>query len=362
MREQDNVEVPSFGPADPSLVKQAPEKKLGEGVIAQSVNAEQAKKGKGFILFVVLLLAAVVAGLGYWGTVQQSQIQKQQALLSDQSKQVESLSTQIVQLQHLLKSAESSVEQSDESLLEWVNNRATAADKKIKLIDEQLAALQTQVKEQTSKQLTSQAATLEKLNAGAADQSKSLAALTTRLAAVETLGTELDSVNKAASTRQQNVDKLGKDLAGLNAGLEKQIKTVNTKLASLEKSLKAQDKSLKATSKKLSGTSGADSKQLSQVRANLAALSADYQILSEGQELQRVALSQQGKDLNRRIDQLGSKSTQSSGVSASTLERRVKVNEQAVKAIDGSRLVLNKELLRIRQRLNNLQLQVESLQ
>ncbi len=90
-------------------------------------------------------------------------------------------------------------------------------------------------------------------------------------------------------------------------------------------------------------------------------MSADYQILSEGQELQRVALSQQGKDLNRRIDQLGSQGNQG-GATAASLERRVKINEQAVKAIDGSRLVLNKELLRIRQRLNNLQLQVESLQ
>ncbi|WP_315980678.1 hypothetical protein [Aliamphritea spongicola] len=97
------------------------------------------------------------------------------------------------------------------------------------------------------------------------------------------------------------------------------------------------------------------------MRADLAALSADYQILSEGQELQRVALSQQGKDLNRRIDQLGSQGNQG-GATAASLERRVKINEQAVKAIDGSRLVLNKELLRIRQRLNNLQLQVESLQ
>ena len=47
--------------------------------------------------------------------------------------------------------------------------------------------------------------------------------------------------------------------------------------------------------------------------------------------------------------------------SAAELERRVKVNEQAVKAIDGSRLLINKELLQIRQKLNNLQLKVEQL-
>lgn len=361
MREQDNLEVPSFGPADPSLVKQAPETKLGEGVIAQSVNAEQAKKGKGFILMVVLLLAAVVAGLGYWGKLQQDQIQQQQALLAEQSKQVEDLSGQIVQLQQLLKSAESSVEQSDESLLEWVNNRAATADQKIQALAEQLTALQAKVDKQAAEELTKQAAALDKLNAGAAEQAKSLDTLTTRLVAIEALSGELEAVNKSAASSQQGIDKLSKDLAGVNAGLDKKIKSVSTKLASLEKSLAAQDKSLKAANKKLSGSTGADSKQLAQVRADLAALSADYQILSEGQELQRVALSQQGKDLNRRIDQLGSQGNQG-GATAASLERRVKINEQAVKAIDGSRLVLNKELLRIRQRLNNLQLQVESLQ
>lgn len=358
MREQDNLEVPSFGPADPSRATPAAETKLGDGVIARSVDAEHARKGRGFIVLVVLLLTAVVAGLGYWGLVQHNQIQQQQALLNSQAEQVTNLSGQITELQKLLQTATTSVEESDESLLEWVNNRASAADEKIQSLSEQLAKLEADLKKQTADQLAAQDAALKKLTADTSGQTESLTTLTSRLAAVEKLSGDLEAVNKAAADQKQSQAKLQKDLAALNSGLDKQVKALNSKLASVEKSLAAQDKSLKAASKKLSGSSGASAKQLEQVRADLAALSADYQILSEGQELQRVALAEQARDLNRRIDQAGSKG----GASSSDLERRVSLNEQAVKAIDGSRLVMNKELLRIRQRLNNLQLQVESLQ
>lgn len=351
MRERDNQELPSFGPADPGRVSMPPEKQLGEGVIAQSVNAEKgAKKTKGFILFIVLLLAAVVAALGYWGSMQQAQIKQQQTQLLSQNQQIETLSSQLIELQQLLKNAESSVAATDESLLEWVNNRATAADQKYQELDQEIARIWTQVKDQQAEQ----AKVVAGNTAAVAEQKQALADLGKNLTGLQAFEQQLQTVSQKADEQKNALSSYDKQLSELEAGLNKQVASVSSKLGKLETAQKSQNESLEALG------SPADAKQLDQVRADLAALSADYQILAEGQELQRVALAQQGKDLSRKIDQTANAGGNSAGTAA--LERRVSVNEQAVKAIDGSRLVLNKELLRIRQRLNNLQLQVESLQ
>ncbi len=131
--------------------------------------------------------------------------------------------------------------------------------------------------------------------------------------------------------------------------IDQQAKTLegmNTELAKLDKQLKAAD-----------AKGSENSKQVAAIRQSASALSTEFQALTESVELQQADQKKKMALLAEQVISLKGDQGLAAG-----LERRVKVNEQAVKAIDGSRLVTNNELLQIRQKLNNLQLKVEQLQ
>ncbi|WP_290702716.1 hypothetical protein [Amphritea sp.] len=184
-------------------------------------------------------------------------------------------------------------------------------------------------------------------------------------------------VQKQASTAQQEFTKLGSDTTKLNAEVAKLWVVAhqrNTpKIAALEKQLKAtealtgsQAKSLKSLATDLvklgkqvksAEAKGSDAvRQVATIKQSAATLSTEFQVLSETIETDQL---EQRKKLSAFAEQIVA--LQGNQNSAAGLERRVKINEQAVKAIDGSRLMLNKELLQIRQKLNNLQLKIEQL-
>lgn len=150
---------------------------------------------------------------------------------------------------------------------------------------------------------------------------------------------------------QRNTPKIAELETQLKTALS-QVKTQAKAMGDASEQLTKLDKQLKAIKAKESD----NQQQIVTIKQGAAALSTELQILSESIESEQA---QQGKSLSALAKQVsGLKSEQGS---AGALERRVRINEQAVKAIDGSRLQLNNELLQIRQKLNNLQLKVEKL-
>ncbi|MDO6564095.1 hypothetical protein Q4488_11940 [Amphritea sp. 1_MG-2023] len=195
--------------------------------------------------------------------------------------------------------------------------------------------------------------------------------------AAQTGETLQSQVEKQAATTQQQFTQLNDDVAKTAseiaklwviahqrntpkiAELDTQLKGALSQLETQTKSLSDLNRHLLKLDKQLSVAADKDSdkqQQIVAIRQSSAALSTEFQILAESLERQQA---EQGKSLAALAKQV---STLKSGQgSAAALERRVRVNEQAVKAIDGSRLQVNKELLHIRQKLNNLQLKIERL-
>lgn len=314
MRDQDkDLDVPSFGPAErdsaigkkaaPKAAESAPKQATSSGNGGNGGNSGGApapapkSSSGGGLSFIIVLLLAAAVA----GLTYWGYMQHQQ-LQAYQASQ-ESMQTEVLELQQLLQVAESSAAESGESLLDTMKKQGVEAQGKFKQLDSEVAKLW-------------------------------------------------------AVTHQRNTPKI--------AELEKQLKAARSGLTAQQKAVTASDKKTKALSadvKKLSASLAALQKadketerQLAAVKKTAAAVSSEFQVVAESVELQQA---DQKKILSGFAEQIVALQTNQN--SSAGLERRVKVNEQAVRAIDGSRILLNKELLQIRQKLNNLQLQVEKL-
>lgn len=313
MRDQDkDLDVPSFGPAerDSAIGKNAAPKAAAEVAPKQTVPPGKGSNGGsgggapapksssgGGLSFIIVLLLAAAVA----GLTYWGYMQHQQ-LQAYQSSQ-ETMQAQVLELQQLLQVAESSAAESGESLLDTMKKQGVEAQGKYKQLDSEIAKLW-------------------------------------------------------AVTHQRNTPKI--------AELEKQLKAARSEVAKQQKTAVAQEKKVKGLSadvKKfaasLKALQQADNKteqQLATVKKTAAGVSSEFQVMAESVELQQA---DQKKILSGFAEQIVALQTNQN--SSAGLDRRVKVNEQAVRAIDGSRILLNKELLQIRQKLNNLQLQVEKL-
>lgn len=132
------------------------------------------------------------------------------------------------------------------------------------------------------------------------------------------------------------------------AAQDKSIKALKSSVAKQEKQLKPL-LALKSDTEKLQSSLKAqiaDMKKL--VQRMDAQISAGDELLQDEQEQQRKIL----RALTDRIAKV-------EGQSTSDLQRRIGLNEQAVRAFDSTRRQLNQDLFQVKQKLNNMQLQLE---
>lgn len=144
------------------------------------------------------------------------------------------------------------------------------------------------------------------------------------------------------------IAKQGKTLAKQDSLIKAQEKTIK----SLKSTLASQNKQLKA----LAGLKSDNANLKKSVNAEIAKVTQLVTKLETGlqgqlQEQKEGEVSSQ-KALAERVAKLESKTD-------AALERRVSVNEQAIRAFDGTRRQLNQDLLQVKQKLNNMQLLLE---
>lgn len=311
MRDQDkDLDLPSFGPAErepevkasgaksKSLVNE--QSQVNRGATsgqAEPVSVAVQKSGGNGLSFLIILLLAASVG----GLAYWNFLQHQQLLTLESERQ--GIDEKVLELQQLLQVAESSAAQSGETLQSQVQKQASTTQQKFSKLDSETAKLNSEI---------------AKLWVVAHQRN------TPKIAELEK---QLAASTALVGTQAKTLKSLKADLAKLG----KQIKTVEAQ-----------------------GQGAA--KQVPAIKQSVAALGTEFQVLSESIESAQSDLS---KKLSFLAEEM--KSMKTNQGSAAGLERRVRVNEQAVKAIDGSRLLLNKELLQIRQKLNNLQLKVEQL-
>ena len=325
MRDQHDdkdLDLPSFGPAErddgqirkpnsetPQTSNANPQPgSAGRSAPPPAATAEAtASSGGGLSYLIILLLAAAVGGLAYWSYLQHQQIvvlEQQMGLVDQQRAEIDQ---QVLELQQLLQVAESSAVQSGESLLGQVKKQAASTAEKHKQLDSEIAKLWTVAHQRNTPKI---------------------AALEKQLKAAE---------KRAADQLKQQEAKLAQQA--------KQSKSLSAKLTGVEKALQAAEQS-----------ASKNNDQIAAVKGSAAALASEFALLNETVELMQ---EEQRRKLSAFAEQIVE--LQQNQNSAAGVERRVRVNEQAIRAIDGSRAQLNKELLQIRSKLNSLQLRLEQL-
>ncbi|BBB27245.1 conserved hypothetical protein [Amphritea japonica ATCC BAA-1530] len=311
MRDQDkDLDLPSFGPAErepeiktsvnASESKSEPPKggqSQSDGNHQQPDSIQKSGSGGNGLSFFIILLLAASVG----GLAYWNFLQHQQLLTLESERQ--GIDEKVLELQQLLQVAESSAAQSGETLQSQVQKQASTTQQKFSKLDSETAKLNSEI---------------------------------AKLWVV------------AHQRNAPKIAELEKQLAASTALVSAQAKT----LKSLKADLAMLGKQIKTAEAKGQGAV----KQVAAVKQSIAALGTEFQVLSESIESAQSDLSKKLAFLAEEM-----KSMKTNQGSAAGLERRVRVNEQAVKAIDGSRLLLNKELLQIRQKLNNLQLKIEQI-
>lgn len=365
MSSSDNdLNVPNLGPAqrDPELVNGSaatppPAAAVAEAVVEKPATASAPQSaaapasvpsaGRGLGIFTGGLLVVVLAacgGLGYWLMELQLQFQTRSAELTEAR-------YQIGELRELLQVAESSALQSGKGLISEVGQLSTTAQSKYTHYDSEIAKLWTIAYQRNRPELEAQKKALtgqaEQLKAQAAKQASQDEQLTDLLALVEAQKTLLDEQAVALQAQASQLGVAQKDLKAMAAqseNVEKAVKFVTALKISQDKLSSSQSNTVKATDTAVATVR----RELASTRTEL---STQAEILNEQLAEQADALSA----LQAKVGKGGS-----SAALDPSVKRRIAHNEDAIRAFDGTRRQLNRELLQIRQKLNNLQLKVES--
>ncbi|MGH1462919.1 MAG: hypothetical protein ACRBB6_12870 [Neptuniibacter sp.] len=295
-RDDENLNVPNLGPAEPVSGTRS-----GAAAEAKSASqTEEPSRGGGLVQsLVIIILIVAVCALGYFGfDVYQAQLKDETTFLKAQQ--------QMEQLQALIKKAEEGATQSGEKLQGDVSSLESSLRQKDKQLDSEVAKLWAVSYQKNKPQI-------EK-------QSKEIAALQKSL---DSMKKEFSGQNKVINSLQSSVSKQ-----------DKQLKTITKTKAEVEE-LQA---SVKAEVAKLSKL--------------IARVETETRASNEFMQEQQAEMLQTQRALTDRIVLLEGKSTVA-------LERKVKLNEQAVKAFDSTRSQLSRDLLYVKQKLNNLQLMLE---
>ena len=312
MSRDDDFDLPDLGPAEPERVTSN-----NRHVDAGNPPVQTVKRSGGwFTSLMLILLVAACSGLGYWGLTMFEQLQAER-------KAVAELQQQMKEMRDLLNLAESSAQKSGDTLLDQLTNMGKAAQDKYKHFDSEIAKLWTVAYQTNKPELEKQAKQLVEQKKQLAEQGKQL---------------------KAQSDKQ--------------SGYVQQIAAQKKALDEAKKALVAQDKKLTAIGGKLdqsqSTVKSLVDAELKKSRSDLAATQTAIRLSEEALTEEVAALTTSTRKLTDRIAALESAQRQNG------LERRVKNNEDAVKSYDATRRELNRSLLQIKKKINELQLKLES--
>ncbi|BBB30664.1 hypothetical protein [Neptunomonas japonica] len=336
--DNNDLQVPNLGPADrspaPLNADQSGKKMHSEHSVAAGNN-----NGGWTTTLILVLLTAACSGLGYVGFgMQQTLVQQQQSL--------NSASERINELEKLLNVANDSAVQTGATLeqrLVAVNQDAIA---KYTHYDTEIAKLWDVANKRNK-------ASLDALTAD-------LKSLSTRVDKTEQSGNELV---KLQTEQAKQVTGFAKEIA--------QVSLLTTKVTAVDKQLnelvkvdgqrsKTQELVAKEQTKLKASTAqtlAASKKNLASLKQNLATLQTHIAIVEEtlGDEQSRQLSSL--KKLTSRLSTLEKRPRSSAGNVAS----RVRVNEQAISAIDGTRRQMNRDMMSLQRKVNALSVRINKL-
>ncbi|ANG62091.1 hypothetical protein A8C75_06020 [Marinobacterium aestuarii] len=351
MSRSQEFDIPDLGPAREGA---APGRGQAEPPPrrAAPVPPPPAKGGNLLHSLVLVLLTAAASGLGYWGYGLQQQ-------LNDSLEQQAQAAQRLTDLEQLLEVTSDSASQSGQTLSGRLEQQGKTAAEKYQHFDSEIAKLWTIAYQSNKPKLEAQEKLLATQTELQAQQSKQLEVQAAQLTQLAPLAEQFKA--QAAQQQSQTVQ-LESQAAQLQSQVA-QLESLATEVKSLQAGLAASDKARVATDKQLVALAGLEKGQASlkgdldktvqELRRSLATLETQVRISEEVQSEKVVAQQQALRKLSDKV------ATLEAGAGNTDVSRRVRVNEQAIQAIDGSRRQLNQELLQMRQQLNNLQLRLQ---
>jgi chromosome segregation ATPase len=333
MSRSQEFDIPDLGPAEERRQSVA----SGRAAPSRHAATPAADPGRGGNLLhslVLVLLTGAASGLGYWGYGLQQDLEVSVA-------QQAGLAQRLAELEQLLEVTSDSASQSGQTLSGRLAQQGKIATEKYSHFDSEIAKLWTIAYQSNKPRLDTQ----EKQLALQAEQLK---------AQTEQLKGQVGQLDAQAGQWAQLSD-LIKQQGGQLAAQGGEIKSLQTTLAASGKALADVDKRLAAVSgleKGQASLKGDLDKTVLEMKRSVATLDTQVRIAEEVQSEKVATLQGAQRTLGDKIAAL------EAGAGSTDVTRRVRSNEQAIQAIDGSRRQLNRELLQIRQQLNELQLRL----
>lgn len=337
MSRSQEFDIPDLGPAQDDArqgagagaVRSAADSSHGRADRPAAPRPEPAKNGGNLLHSMVLvLLTGASSGLGYWGYGLQQDLD---ASLAQQSQ----VAQRLADLEQLLEVTSDSASQSGQTLSGRLEQQGKTALEKYQHFDSEIAKLWTIAYQSNKPKLEAQEKQLASQTESLAQQSKQLDAQRAQLTQLndqlKTLRAELDA--RAGDVKSLQAGQQAGDKA--RAGIEQQLAT----LSGLEKGQ--------------SGIKADLDKTVQEMKRAVATLDTQVRISEEVQSEKVIAQQQALRVLSDKV------ATLQASAGNADVARRVRVNEQAIQAIDGSRRQLNQQLLQLRQQLNDLQLRLQ---
>lgn len=321
---RDDFDIPDLGPAEPERSAPAAAPRS-----APAVSASEQSGGGWFQTFLLILLVAACAGLGYFGL---TIFEQQQA----ERKTVQQMQTQVAEMRELLNLAESSAQKNGASLKDQLSGIQESQAGKDKTQDSEIAKLWAIAHQKNTPDIARLDKNLEAQQALVAEQRKQLDVLRKKLSAQEKLyadgQTQLKTLQADLSAQADSMSAAKKETAALAAALDK----LN---AAFDGQEQVSPEQLAETEKKL--------------RADINAAQTDIRLSEEAMTEEQTLLTQSLRNLTDRVAAV------ENGARKNGLEKRVRGNEDAVKAFDATRRELNRNLVQIKKKINALQLKLE---
>ncbi|WP_207063817.1 hypothetical protein [Motiliproteus sp. SC1-56] len=254
--------------------------------------------GNGLVYFVLLVLILALGGFGYWSYQQQGLLERKlQAAQATLSQSQDRLS----HLESLISATDESASKSGAALQARINQQAESEKKRTKHVDSEIAKLWTIAYQRNKPQIEA----LDKTVAGLSEGTASLKQ------EVETLSGAMSQTRETLAAASQRLDANQADLRSLGGSHQ----GLSSELNDLASRVRRQD-----------------------------AANQEFDKLQE----------QQLQALTRRVEQLAAKPSVSSD-----LRQQLEEQQKAIESINGYRRQVNQELLRLRERVNQLQLDVQ---
>ncbi|EPJ48162.1 MAG: hypothetical protein OFPII_07370 [Osedax symbiont Rs1] len=326
-RDEEKVQVPYFGSAN--------QDNTANNIVEKQQLAKKQYESQGshwIHTLLILLLIGSVGAMAYWG-YDFKQDQQQRELLA------EATESRIAELEQLLADSTAEAEKSGQTLKQRLDEQKklvigqkelmetqyreyeTKFSELIKSADakqaEQLAAFNFEIEMLEQKVKNAQEDAQEEMGFMTSQQKTALSGLEDRLAEMDALRTNVTNL-EITQTKQHSVQQ----------GLVEDIKVLN--------------KDLLASTEKLNSTVLDLTKETGVVDTHLD----DY----------KVAVRKALRSLSSKIAVVAKKVRPKVG---SSLNKRVSQTESAIKAIDGSRALVNKEIQRLKSKVNKIQLQLQ---